>query len=289
METVLGYPITAIFILYIAQFLCIFIYKLLLTLAVGKDCKAKQNRNRVLWMIGTFILSTITAIIYAFTDYRKKPETKQVKICCNCSFENDLNNSVCNVCGANQFRPAENANENIKTPKNAGKALCIIAVIFFIASFVFAGINSGTVIKHTIGNEALLQIHHYPYGMDDEKIYFDKKGNTYADEWDVLYYDENENTYLYTIENSYAYFKNTKTGEKYPSYNCYVTTYGFLYYDSEEKIHSKINMFADDFDSQYASYTDDEGNRYYPADSVSWDDEGILIDSQYGEILNNGK
>ena len=199
----------------------------------------------------------------------------------------------------------------LEQKKKDGKLTKIFgtAVIVTIVAALITGILSGFLFAKEIMEEP-------DFGLLDEDnriavggVFYDKKGNSY-DEWDkVILYDKENRTYTYTVEEpenaeddlfaipDYYYIRDD--GEKYFTYDCYVSEDGWFYCDkggllelvsedtsamSQEELNEYYNSLLESEDSGYKyydyAYKDKNGKIYYSADEASWNEKGELITAE---------
>lgn len=98
---------------------------------------------------------------------------------------------------------------------------------------------------------------------------FDRLSKPYHYDY-VPYYDKDNNKYVYSFssENQQGYYTNLKTKQKYDNELCFVDAEGYFVYDKALSF-KKIN-------NEYL-YEDENGNSYYWASSVSWDEDGNML------------
>ena len=137
-------------------------------------------------------------------------------------------------------------------------------------------------------------------------VFYDKMGNSYDDDENVLLYDQEGRTYTYTVEEyvdeeddyftyeEYYYVRDD--GKKYLFYDCYVTDEGWFYCDkalalelytpdtstmTEEELDKYYDELLEQETAEYKyydyPYTDEHGNIYYCAYEASWNENGELI------------
>jgi hypothetical protein len=96
----------------------------------------------------------------------------------------------------------------------------------------------------------------------------------------VPYYDKDGNKYIYSFssETLKGVYTDVHTGETFENEYCFVDDNGYFVYDSE-------CSFAKLENSQiYNNYVDDNGNNYFWASSVYWNENGNLFDSYNTQI-----
>ncbi len=195
---------------------------------------------------------------------------------------------------------------NIEEEKTKQKKLSRICGIFviaaYIASFVIA-ILLGVSFEQF--EYSVFDDFEYNYRISIDGLYYDKMGNSYENETDVLLYSEDGSIYTYTAMPSEVdvlsedYFFVSEDGQKFEEYNCYVTSEGWFYYDEEgliteceidtsnmtnEEIDAIFNDFIASADEGYRYYnyvySDADGNIYYLAYEASWNEKGELITAE---------
>lgn len=106
-------------------------------------------------------------------------------------------------------------------------------------------------------------------------VYYDKNGTAYDSEENVNYYDRDGNVYHYMMVEDYLPdYVNEKTGEHINGFECYIDENGFFCHISDNKVLSRVENSVD-------TYEDESGNKYYDISTVSWDENGNMIHSNF--------
>ena len=91
----------------------------------------------------------------------------------------------------------------------------------------------------------------------------------------VNYYDRDGNVYHYMMVEDYLPdYVNEKTGEHINGFECYIDENGFFCHISDSKVLSRVENSVD-------TYEDESGNKYYDISTVSWDENGNMIHSNF--------
>lgn len=269
-------------------------FSTLLMLAIGFDCKAKNNDKRTMWMVLTFFFPIIVGIIYACT--RNKNSIPQTKICPNCRAVLDGSMLYCPNCN-NTYFPVEDESRAAALKNSKNSKICFgVSVGVYVVSIILSVTMLVTIVPkmyqmiegsfdETIGGfeEGYDYDYdydlHYGFYVNGETVYYDRNGNTYSDAEDVLYYDRDGNTYTYN-DDSYQF--KTLSDVEYNALYCYVDSEGYFVFDKADAVFDEPSMIESDDD--YYIYHDKKGNTYYYAIAVSWDANGNMIDD-YGDII----
>lgn len=271
-------------------------FSTLLMLAVGFDCKAKNNDKKTMWMVLTFFFPIIAGIVYACT--RNKSSVPQMMNCPNCGAYLDSSMQYCPNCNNTYFPAMDGAKaEAAKNSKNS--KICFgVSVGVYVVSVILSIIMLSSVIPQMLNiiddnfDNAIDGIEdsfdydynyddsylHYGFDVNGKTVYYDRNGNSYSDADDVVYYDRDGNTYTYD-EDSYQF--ETPSEIEYNSLYCYVDREGYFVFDKAGAFLGEPSILDTD---NYMVFRDKKGNIYYYADSVSWDADGNMIDN-YGDAL----
>lgn len=109
---------------------------------------------------------------------------------------------------------------------------------------------------------------------------YDRAGNAYTYD-NVPYFDKNGDKYAYSFDSETlkGTYTNLTTSETYDNEYCFVDENGYFVYDSEGE-------FVKQTDSPYSyQYKDKDGNIYYWASGVSWDENTNMHDA-YDKIIH---
>lgn len=267
--------------------------------------KYKNQELSVAWYIFGFLFTVPTAIVFAVKS--KKFRHENTKVCSQCGDKYPETFTMCSRC---LIELPELDDPSRMKKKKLGKIFCGLFWGVIAALVVVMGILVSTVVDQTLGmvNDFSSS---YRIGFTDENgdtVYYDKEGNTYTDPYAVLIYGKDGEVYTYTtIEDESAdedvfYFENTvyvdQDGNEYDPYNCYVDSDGYFFYDenfeivwddsdynyeAEEDFEVDLEeLLAEDNNYRYYQdrYIDDEGNLYYYADEVSWNEKGEIITAE---------
>lgn len=107
--------------------------------------------------------------------------------------------------------------------------------------------------------------------------YYDAVGNAYTYR-NIPYIDAQGNKYYYSYNDFKGTYTNVITGDAYENEYCFVDENGYFVYDDK-------HTFVKQEDSEYAyQYKDDEGNIYYWASGVTWDENSQMHDA-YDKVI----
>ncbi|MBR5498431.1 MAG: hypothetical protein IKV76_10680 [Clostridia bacterium] len=258
-----------------------------------------RYRNHTLsvgWYICGFLFGLWTLIVFLAT--RKDfpgPDTKKCPYC-GCIFPSTF--EECQNC----HMPLPVSDEEMKKKDHKlSKIFCTLAVIFYVliiagtvtVSVVMVNDIIGTVTGEYSGNRIAV-----------DGVYYDKMGNSYENEADVLFYDEEGHVYTFTEkeieDDDYVTYSEwyyvRDDGKLYAEYDCYVTEDGWFwcdkadvleYYSPEpesmtpEELDAYYENMINDVEDEYKYYdyplNDADGNKYYSAYEASWNANGELI------------
>lgn len=267
------------------------------------SAKHRNHQLSVGWYICGFLFGIWTLIVFLIK--RKDFPGPKTKVCYQCGRKFPDSFQMCSNCLIDL--PVINEEQKKKDEKLT--KIFGTAVIVTIVAALITGILSGFLFAKEIMEDP-----DFGFLDDDNRIavggvFYDKKGNSY-DEWDkVILYDKDNRTYTYTIEEpenaeddlfaipDYYYIRDD--GEKYFTYDCYVSEDGWFYCDkggllelvtedtsamSEEELNEYYNSLLESEDSGYKyydyAYKDKNGKIYYSADEASWNEKGELITAE---------
>lgn len=149
----------------------------------------------------------------------------------------------------------------------------IFTLMFVVSAFVLlfsACTNSGA-----MDNTETVQSTSETTTATSNAVYYDKNGTAYDSEESVNYYDRDGNIYHYMMVEDYLPdYVNEKTGEHINGFECYIDENGFFCHISDNKVLSRVENSVD-------TYEDENGNKYYDISTVSWDENGNMIHSNF--------
>ena len=103
----------------------------------------------------------------------------------------------------------------------------------------------------------------------DSHNFYDREGNTYTSQEDVLYYDKDGTEFIlyHHIKQDRWHFISKDGKNMYIAERVYLDMDGYLVFDRE-------NTF-EQTDRQYV-YSDSDGNEYFRADEITWNRKGEM-------------
>lgn len=269
---------------------------------------AAKYRNyplSVAWYICGVFFGWITVLVFLVK--KKDFPNPDNKICQQCGKQVPGSFQVCPDCMIDlpQSDPDEKEKDR-KRSKGFGAALVIVYVVSVLVGVVFGAMLGITIVEdldYFLGEDL------FQYESGDRlavnSVYYDKMGNSYENEYDVLLYDEEGHVYTYVTEDyyddeyGYEYYEEfyiRDDGQKYFAYDCYVTQEGWFYCDkgsllelytvdtstmTQEELDAYYDSLLEDIDTEYRyydyPYVDADGNFYYYAYEASWNEKGELI------------
>ena len=110
------------------------------------------------------------------------------------------------------------------------------------------------------------------------KSHYDRLGKAYTYKA-VPYYDKNGDKYSYSFDSNTqkGIYTNVNTGEEYENEHCFVDENGYLVYDEN-------SSFVEQDAKNVKMYKDSDGNIYYWASGIFWNENAKLLDS-YGNVI----
>lgn len=116
------------------------------------------------------------------------------------------------------------------------------------------------------------------YSFNSANFHYDRLGKAYTYKC-VPYYDKNGDKYSYSFDSNTQKGTYTKvnTGAEYENERCFVDENGYFVFDEN-------NSFTKQDAKNVQMYKDADGNIYYLASSIFWNENGELLDS-LGKIL----
>lgn len=260
-----------------------------------------RHRNQILsvgWYICGFLFGMWTLI--AFLVKRKDFPGPDTKKCVQCG---NVYPDVLDEC-QNCHVPLPQTDAQEKTRhKKLSRIFGIAAIVTYVAVMITAIVIVVSTVKNTM-NYLDLNFVDEGFKISVDAVYYDKKGNSYEAEKDVLLYDEDGHVYTYTASEeiddtlSYDGYYVREDGKKYDAIDCYVTQDGWFYCDkaqaleyyyadlttlTEEELDNYYDELMEEEDAQAEykyydyPYMDTDGNVYYDALEASWNEKGELI------------
>lgn len=262
-----------------------------------------KHRNHQLglgWYVCGVFFGIWTVLVFLLK--RKDFPGPDLKVCPSCGNKCPVNYEVCNRCLVEL--PEINTEEKAKQKKLSkifGTGLIVTELTAF-----FIGSVMGVVMFRQIMDIAMGD-YDSGYRISVNGVFYDKKGNAYENENDVLLYDQEGRIYTHSVEKVTAeegyeydeYYYVRDDGEKYYESDCYVTNDGWFYCDkgglleyyypdtenmSEEELDAYYKEKMENDESEYKYYddylVDKKGNVYYCAYEASWNEKGELITAE---------
>ena len=269
-------------------------------LYMNYTAKYKNQDLSVAWYILGVFFPLPVAVAFAIKS--KKFRHENTKVCSQCGDKYPETFSMCSRCLIEL--PELDAPERMKK-KKLGKIFGVIFALVTVASVVVLGLLLSTVYDLTMGMADAFDSN-YRIGITDENgetVYYDREGNTYTDPYAVVLYGKNGEIYTYTTVddassgNDAFYFETQvyvdQDGNEYDPYNSYVDENGYFFYDEnfeivwddsdydyEEEDDSEDWFDYENYRYYQDRYFDDDGNIYYYADEVSWNEKGEIITAE---------
>ncbi|MGN0535048.1 MAG: hypothetical protein ACI4IR_03505 [Eubacterium sp.] len=247
-------------------------------LAINFDAKRNFVKNRNLWAILGFFFGWIVLVVYLIC--RKKLISKAEKYSCAVCYTDARDNTgVCPNCNNQNFIEKTNPKANkLKTLSIVFLVLAIIVPIVMFGSDTALNISGNFAQSIAdMGNNYVDTFSHKafsPVNAPDMEYYYDKNASAYIDNLEVIYFTENGEEYVYEYRDDGEGLINSSTGEFHSSEECFVDEKGFLIFD--DTLYSDMN--------EYSYYAEKDGETYYWAATVSWDNCGNLVD-YYGNFV----
>ena len=252
-----------------------------ITVAVAIDCKINHVKHRVLWPLIVFFTYYGAILFFIF---RNKMKQEVPMVCTRCGKKAHKKEKECKHCGGIYFAP--------KTYENRGRlnsiiiALIVSSVVLFAGNYMFTHYSPmAEQVRETEenfdANEMLNEIYdyhddfRYGYEVDGNFVYYDAKGNTYNDAYEVVLYSEDGKTYTYDTLLGYV---NTENEDD-------VISVELALIDSDGYIVNASQNF--ETIPETTPFKTVDGKMYYKAEEVSWNAEGKMVYTNNGrEIVN---
>lgn len=254
------------------------------------SAKHRNQKLSTAWYVCGIIFGLWTVLVFLFK--RKDFPGDKVKVCEQCGVRYPVNFQVCSNC---VIELPEYDSEIKNKQKKLSRIFGIAVIVTYILSLVSVGFYVGGIVNRILNYEE-------QYRISVDGVFYDKKGNSYENEQDVLLYGEDGEVYTLTIETSEIdplseeYYYVSSDGEKYFELDCYVTEDGWFYCDkggllelyspdtgtmTEEELDKYYENYVMAYDDEYRyydyPYIDEDGNYYYCAYEASWNEKGELI------------
>ncbi|MBR6531080.1 MAG: hypothetical protein IKT61_01095 [Clostridia bacterium] len=144
----------------------------------------------------------------------------------------------------------------------------VVSIPFFIRAFLKKDIkNKGIVLAVFLAVFIAVEAAFSVFYINANQFY-DREGNAYTSQEDVIYYDRVGNEYiLYPTKVDRWHFVSTDSKYMYIAERVYIDMDGYIVYDKEN------NFLKTDL--KYV-YTDAEGNEYYRADEIRFNHKGEM-------------
>lgn len=268
--------------------------------------KYKNQELSVAWYIFGFFFTLPTAIVFAVKS--KKFRHENTKVCSQCGDKYPETFTMCSRC---LIELPELDDPSRMKKKKLGKIFGISFLAVTAISVVATGILVATVVEQSISLLDGIGASNYRIGITDENgetIYYDREGNAYTDPNAVLIYGRDGEVYTYTTvgdtsEDDDAFYFGSQVyvdedGNEYDPYLSYVDEDGYFFYDENYEIvwddsdydYEAEDDFELDLDDLLAEnenyryyqdrYIDEDGNLYYYAEEVSWNEKGEIITAE---------
>ena len=268
--------------------------------------KYKNQELSVAWYIFGFFFTLPTAIVFAVKS--KKFRHENTKVCSQCGDKYPETFTMCSRC---LIELPELDDPSRMKKKKLGKIFGISFWAVTAISVVVTGILVATVVEQSISLLDGIGASNYRIGITDENgetVYYDKEGNAYTDPNTVLIYGKDGEVYTYTTvgdtsEDDDAFYFGSQVyvdedGNEYDPYLSYVDEDGYFFYDENYEIvwddsdydYEAEDDFELDLDDLLAEnenyryyqdrYIDEDGNLYYYAEEVSWNEKGEIITAE---------
>ncbi len=259
----------------------------------------RGEKLKIRWYVCGYLFTLITFLV--FRSKVKSLPGKNTIVCPSCGEACPDTYQICGRC----LVPLPKKEETIipeYSPKTTKTAL-VVFVCTYVITLVF-GVAATVGIAGEIFSDYLglddYEMRIPVVDADGNKVFYDKMGNAYENEDDVILYGEDGSKYTYFETEDYDCFFVGEDGTKYEYYNCYVTAVdGWFYYDEDYELFcGEYECDEDYFDEEYSydeeiyefdlddyryydyKYYDEEGNEYYYAGEASWNEKGELITAE---------
>lgn len=243
--------------------------------------KYRNAKLEIKWYILAFFFPLITAVVYL--SKRKRYKKIEYKVCGNCGDLYPQNYEICTRCLAElpDFEPKKKVQQ---------KTLATVFLCLFFFVYIFDFVSGFVVVSDVLNSFGQAVTAESRIGFEDSEgnfVYYDRNGEEYYDELDLIIYDREGNMYYYTYDGGIdCFYKDDgevsiwEEDDVIPVYNLLVDAEGYMVDVSDR---DDITLIIDEStEYQYyfdAPYTDEEGNLYYSPMYASWNEKGELITS----------
>ncbi len=254
------------------------------------SAKHRNYKLSTAWYVCGVLFGLWTVIVFLVK--RKDFPGDKVKVCDQCGVIYPSNFRICSNC---VIELPENNSEIKNKQKKLSRIFGIAVIVTYFVAIISVGLYIGAIVHSFLNYEEQFRI-------SVDGVFYDKKGNSYEDENNVLLYGEDGTVYSLISQQSEIdplsedFFYVSDSGEKYYELDCYVTEDGWFYCDkagllepycpdtdnmSETELDEYYDSYINDFDKEYRyydyPYVDAHGNIYYNAYEASWNEKGELI------------
>ena len=257
----------------LVSFVLVVIANIFFALAVSTDAKVNHKKHGNLWASAAFLFGGVVAFVYYI--FRSKLPEEVPIVCAKCGKKALKNRKKCPHCGSTSFVPLQFENrEAVRTRIIAFLAAAIVLLAFntwFTQYSPWAQSEEeqleelfGAMTDDTFGV-------HYPYEADGETVYYDRKGISYLDSYEVPYYDKEGNAYVYQTDIGFVGENETiEVKEALVDSNGYILS-----------AYSQFETIPD-----ILPFKTQDGTMYYSADMVSWNKDGNMVYTSNGNTVN---
>lgn len=260
--------------------------------------KYRNGQHKPVWYILALFFPAIVFIVFLIK--RKEMNGIGMKQCPICHSNYPTEFVTCYKCNV---ALGEYDEKKSNTNKLLAKVFAVSFVIIYLISTVggiFSAVNSLFNFTEELNKPGVYTKISFK-DDDGNDVYYDAKGNSYTDEYDVPYYTEKGDKYTY---NHATYRLHNTDGKSVDIYCAYIDEDGYMVIDENSSIYisyvedaqenesSELEVgdffeTEDDYENfeptpyyyPENTYTDDDGNVYYEIMIASWTKDGKLITS----------
>ena len=151
------------------------------------SAKHRNQKLSAAWYVCGVIFGFWTLIVFLVK--RKDFPGENMKVCPQCGVRYPENFVVCSNCVIDL---PENISEEKQKQKTLSRLFALLLVLLYVAEVVLA-----IVVTLKVKDFVAEELFNTNYRISVDGVFYDKKGNSYEDENDVLLYDENGGVYKY--------------------------------------------------------------------------------------------
>lgn len=228
-------------------------------LMINFSSKYRSGYPRKGWYVFALFFPTIAGV--AFFIKRKEMGAPDMKVCPICKSKYPKDFTYCHKCNVELGEYSE------KKKKTQKIFAVFFAVLFFASCIVSIGADVISLANNIFSTEDEDDYLYEP-GIEVDGVYYDRDGNGYRSFYEVPLYTKDGKKFVYS-----------NATERYESkdasislYDCVVDKDGYLSEVAVSELeYVDQTLTGDDF------YLDADGNKYYPAELIGWNEKGEFL------------